>query len=108
MGSQTLGPDSSDLHSSGVIGEYPIRKDNTRSGRSLMATAHDDPLPRLLTIPELAEHLGVTDRHIRRLISERRIPYVKWRRYIRFDPNEIAIWLQTARHPQDNDGGQRR
>jgi len=72
-----------------------------------MATT-SDPLPRLLTIPELAEHLGVTDRHIRRLISERRIPYVKWRRFIRFDPAEIAVWLETARHPQDEGRGVRR
>lgn len=66
-----------------------------------MASARD-PIPRLLKIPELAEHLGVTDRHIRRLIAERRIPYVKWRRFIRFDPAEINVWLQTARHPQDD------
>ena len=57
-------------------------------------------LPKLLTIGELAEHLGVTERHIRRLIAERRIPYVKWRRFIRFDPAEITTWLNQARHPE--------
>jgi excisionase family DNA binding protein len=41
-----------------------------------------DPLPRLLTIEELADHLGVTVRHVRRLIAENRVPYVKWRHFI--------------------------
>ena len=61
-----------------------------------------DPLPRLLTIGELATHLGVTERHIRRLVAERRVPYVKWRRFIRFDPAEINTWLDQARHPDQN------
>ncbi|MGD0081974.1 MAG: helix-turn-helix domain-containing protein [Acidimicrobiales bacterium] len=61
------------------------------------------PLPHLLTIEELADHLGVTVRHIRRLIAEQRVPYVKWRRFIRFDPDEIACWLDDARHPQRPD-----
>jgi excisionase family DNA binding protein len=64
-----------------------------------------DPLPRLLTIEELADHLGVTVRHIRRLIAENRVPYVKWRHFIRFDPAEIARWLDDARHPQHADHG---
>jgi len=35
-------------------------------------------LPRLLDIAGVAEHLAVSERHIRRLVAERRIPYVKW------------------------------
>lgn len=57
-------------------------------------------LPRLLSIDQLAEHLGVTPRHIRRLVAERRLPYVKWRRLLRFDPVEINDWLDKARQPQ--------
>lgn len=56
-------------------------------------------LPRLLDINELAEHLGTSQRHIRRLIAERRIPYVKVGRLIRFDPEEIATWLDAGRRP---------
>ena len=58
------------------------------------------PLPRLLTIDELAEHLGVTPRHVRRLVAERRVPFLKWRRFVRFDPAEIAAWLDNARRPE--------
>jgi hypothetical protein len=28
----------------------------------------------------------VTQRHVRRLVAEKRVPYLKWRRFIRFDP----------------------
>lgn len=54
-------------------------------------------LPHLLDVPGLAAHLGVTERHVRRLIAERRIPYLRWGQRIRFDPDEIARWLEAAR-----------
>jgi excisionase family DNA binding protein len=54
---------------------------------------------RLLDIQGLAEHLGVNVRHIRRLVAERRIPFIKWGHLIRFDPSEVAAWLQAARVP---------
>jgi excisionase family DNA binding protein len=56
-----------------------------------------NPLPHLLDIRELAEHLGVTERHVRRLIAERRIPYLRWGYRIRFDPDDVARWLEAAR-----------
>jgi excisionase family DNA binding protein len=56
-------------------------------------------LPRLLTIDQLAQLLNVNARHVRRLVAERRVPFVKWRRFIRFDPTEIAAWLDAARRP---------
>ena len=46
-----------------------------------------EELPRLLSIGHLAEHLGVTERHVRRLVAERRVPFLKWRSFIRFDPD---------------------
>ena len=51
-------------------------------------------LPHLLTITELASHLGVDVRHVRRLVAERRIPYVKWGHLLRFDPAAIDSWLR--------------
>jgi excisionase family DNA binding protein len=56
-----------------------------------------DPLPHLLSIDELAEHLGVTVRHVRRLVAERRVPYLKVGRLVRFDPAEITAWLDGRR-----------
>ncbi len=57
----------------------------------------DDPLPTLLDIDGVAAHLGVNERHIRRLVAERRIPFVKWGHLLRFDPVEIAAWLDDQR-----------
>jgi excisionase family DNA binding protein len=54
-------------------------------------------LPRLLGITELADHLGVNVRHIRRLVHERRIPFIKWGHLIRFDPEDIRAWLDASR-----------
>jgi excisionase family DNA binding protein len=56
-------------------------------------------LPRLLNIDELAERLGVTTTHIRRLVAEKRLPYLKVGKFVRFDPAEITEWLDDARHP---------
>lgn len=52
---------------------------------------------RLLNISEVAEMLGVDVRHVRRLVHERRIPYIKWGHLLRFDPAEIAIWIDIHR-----------
>ena len=52
-------------------------------------------LPQLLTMDQLAERLGVTRRHVRRLVDERRVPFLRIGRFIRFDPSEIANWLDA-------------
>jgi excisionase family DNA binding protein len=57
-----------------------------------------EPLPQLLTIDNIAEQLGTTVRHLRRLVAERRIPYLKVGWFVRFDPDEIARWLDASRH----------
>ncbi|MDP9403504.1 MAG: helix-turn-helix domain-containing protein [Actinomycetota bacterium] len=51
----------------------------------------------LLDLPTVAERLGVNQRHVRRLVAERRIPHVKWGRLLRFDPDELDAWLDRAR-----------
>lgn len=56
-----------------------------------------DAVPQLLTMDELAERLGVTRRHVRRLVAERRVPFVRVGRFIRFDPAAVTAWLDRAR-----------
>lgn len=51
----------------------------------------------LLDLPAVAERLGVNQRHVRRLVAERRIPYLKWGHLLRFDPVELEAWLDRAR-----------
>jgi excisionase family DNA binding protein len=53
----------------------------------------------LLDINGVAEYLGVTVRHIRRLVAEQRIPYVKWGSILHFDPAEIDAWIDDHRRP---------
>jgi excisionase family DNA binding protein len=59
----------------------------------------EERLPRLLDIEGVAEHLGVSDRHLRRLVAERRIPYIKWGHLLRFDPDAVGSWLDSVRVP---------
>jgi excisionase family DNA binding protein len=54
-------------------------------------------MPTLPRIGEVADHLGVSVRHVRRLVFERRIPFLKWGHLLRFDPGDIAAWLDAQR-----------
>ena len=69
-----------------------------RTGR----TRHE--LPRLVSIEDVAKHLGVSVRHVRRLVFERRIPYVKWGHLVRFDIDDVNDWLANSRVAAVNDG----
>ncbi|QYG91168.1 helix-turn-helix domain-containing protein [Iamia sp. SCSIO 61187] len=62
-----------------------------------MTAPTDSPtteLPRLLNITQVADHLGVNVRHVRRLVYERRIPFIKWGHLIRFDPADVQRWMK--------------
>ena len=58
-----------------------------------------DELPQLLTMDGLAERLGVRHRHVRRLVDERRAPFLEVGRLVRFDPTEVAEWLRSTHVP---------
>jgi excisionase family DNA binding protein len=57
----------------------------------------DPPVHTLLTVDDVAEQLGVNVRHVRRLVQERRLRYVKWGRLLRFDPADIAAFVDEHR-----------
>lgn len=65
------------------------------SGSRIPRSAAREPL---MNIAEVAERLGVTVRHMRRLVTEARVPYIKWGHLLRFDPAEIEEWVDRARH----------
>lgn len=52
---------------------------------------------RLIDIAGLAERLGVSERFVRRLIAERRVPFFKVGKFIRFDSNDIDLWIENRR-----------
>jgi len=51
----------------------------------------------LLDIEEVADRLHVSVRHVRRLVFERRIPFLKIGSLLRFAPEEVEGWLSTLR-----------
>ena len=64
---------------------------------SMPQPARAGQLPRLVSIEAVAEHLGVSVRHVRRLVYERRIPYVKWGHLVRFDVDDVNAWVAGSR-----------
>ena len=72
----------------------PVR--NRSNPQQRQGTGH----PSLLDTDGLARWLGVEVVYVRRLVSERRIPFVKLGKYVRFDPDEVAGWVDELRvHP---------
>lgn len=65
----------------------------------------DAASPALIDLPTVAQRLGVNERHIRRLVAERRIPFLKWGHLLRFDPAEIESWLDAGRFSAEPQAG---
>lgn len=64
-------------------------------------TSSSTPAPQseiqLLDVNEVAVRLSVNPRFIRRLVDERRIPFCKLGKFVRFDVAEIAAWVDDRR-----------
>lgn len=56
-----------------------------------------DPFAGLLTIPEVAELLKVSAWTVRRLQRQRKIPFVKVGRSVRFRRSDLAAYLERRR-----------
>lgn len=54
-------------------------------------------MPALVDMAAVADSLGVGVRHIQRLVAERKIPFVKVGRYVRFDAEAITTWVDERR-----------
>ncbi len=53
--------------------------------------------PQLLDYETASTRLGTTPRHLRRLVTERRIPFVKVGRFVRFDPADLDAYIAANR-----------
>ena len=53
---------------------------------------------RLATIAGAVDVLGVEVRHVRRPTQERKIPFIKWGRLLRFDQTAVNHWIDKHRH----------
>ena len=54
----------------------------------------------LLTISQAADYLGTGQRFVRRLISERRIPYVKLGKHVRLERSALDGFMDSGRVPR--------
>lgn len=54
---------------------------------------------KLLTLEQVADQLGTTPRHVRRLVFERRITYRKLGRYVRFHPDDVEDYIERCSVP---------
>jgi excisionase family DNA binding protein len=53
--------------------------------------------PQLIDMATVARRLGTSIRHVRRLVTERKIPCLKIGHFIRFDECDIEAWIDRQR-----------
>ena len=70
-----------------------IESTPAREGQSSVVLP--DPLPRFLTVVEVAAVLRCKPRTIYNMVSQRRIPFRKAGRQLLFDPKEIDGWTKV-------------
>ena len=59
---------------------------------SIAAAAHRP----LVDVGGIAAYLGTSERHVRRLVAERRIPHTKVGGLVRFKLDDIDLWLAAS------------
>jgi excisionase family DNA binding protein len=59
----------------------------------------------LLDVEGAAVHLSVSPRFVRRLVAQRRVPYLKVGKFVRFDPVDLDAWLEGCRVESVSYGG---
>ncbi|SFT53918.1 DNA binding domain-containing protein, excisionase family [Geodermatophilus amargosae] len=59
----------------------------------------------LLTASQAGDYLHTSERFIRRLIAERRIPYLKLGRHVRLQRSALDAFIASSRVPQRPDTG---
>jgi excisionase family DNA binding protein len=62
-----------------------------------MANAIDRPTGDLLTIEQAATRLNMSARYVRRLVAERRIAFYRIGRSVRFNPEDLAEFIEAGR-----------
>ena len=53
---------------------------------------------RLLSIGQLSQQLGISVKTLYGWVCLRQIPYVKMGRLVKFDPRDIAKWIETKKN----------
>lgn len=58
----------------------------------------------LLTTPQAAERLGISVFTLRQWVSQKRIPFVKLGRSVRYNPADLAAYVAAHTRPAERDG----
>ena len=61
---------------------------------------------KLIGVEEVAGLTGVRDSSIRRMVTGGRIPCIRFGKQVRFDPDDIAEWIEASKVPVGAKGGQ--
>ena len=61
-----------------------------------MSKATENKIERLLTVAQVADLLGTTERFPRRLIAERRIRFVRVGRHVRIPESAVRDFIATS------------
>ena len=72
-------------------------KHNPSRSLSTAAQRRAQTRTELIDIEALATWLGVEVVFVRRLVAERRIPFLKIGKFVRFDPDEVSRWIDDQR-----------
>ena len=76
-----------------ITSEMDIQARRAEPAKAVEETGRDG----LLDVAGLADHLGVSERFVRRLVDQRRIPFHKIGKYVRFRPDEVSVWVSRCK-----------
>jgi excisionase family DNA binding protein len=52
----------------------------------------------LLTYKELGQELSLSIRYLQKCVQQESLPYIRFGRAVRFDPNAISKWVNQRNH----------
>ncbi len=70
---------------------------SAKSPAALASGQHDQ----LLTVAQAGDYLGTGERFVRRLVTERRITYVKLGKYVRLQRSTLDAFIEAGRVPSE-------
>ncbi len=77
--------------------EYPYSPSSHPWSNDQPSEGVPETFPQLLDMETVARWLGTSIRHVRRLVTERRIPYLKIGHFIRFDERDVEAWIDRQK-----------
>jgi excisionase family DNA binding protein len=77
--------------------QYPYRVPSHPGGNDQPSEGAGATFPQLLDMETVARWLGTSIRHVRRLVTERKIPYLKVGHFIRFDERDVEAWIDRQK-----------